>query len=824
LHYDFRLESSRGVLKSWAVPKGISLDPTVKRLAVATEDHPRDYISFEGEIPKGNYGAGQVIVWDTGYYETREDLDKQHQTGKIKFTLHGTKVNGSFSLVRMKDGNQWLLTKHRDEFSSDQDLNQTMPGSVVSGRTIEPDDTAPRRLRTPARFPLSVRPMLAVAVDEPFDKQDWVFEVKWDGVRAISFRNKSESIFDIRSRKGGSITQRYPEIAAIFDSSVKCNDSVVLDGEIVVLGKDGRPDFQRHQKRMNVDSQRDIQIQSASSPATYYVFDILYLDGLDLQQLDFVERRKILNSMINEKSDRIRISDYIEESGRAMFEKAISLKLEGIVAKHKSGKYVQGSRSASWLKIKGVLTQDCVVIGYTRGEGNREGYFGSLILAAYDGKKLRFVGHTGSGFGFEQLALTLQVMEPLKANECPIGRVPYVNRTPVWLRPELVAEVKFNGWTADGIMRAPIFVRLRQDKRPEECIIEKTKDVSEVVSAQQQEKTKERKFASSNRAKVFWPASRGGKELTKGDLIDYYDKACDLVLPHLRNRPLSLSRYPDGILGKSFYHKNWSQDKPGNAQTIRVFSESRGDTINYIVCNNRETLLWLANLGCIEMHPWSSQVRDFAACASIAAKSRAAESALDDERCGLGTPDFIVFDLDPYIYSGKEKGSEPEYNLKGFRAAVDTAMSLKDLLRGLGINSYVKTSGKTGLHVFVPIAPVYSYEQTRNFAKIVGQIMLNRSPNKITMDWSTSKRKGKVFFDYNQNAKGKTIASAYSVRPTISATISMPLKWDDLEGVRPTDFTMTAFSNVLKKNDPWREIHDAKQDIGSILAQASELA
>jgi bifunctional non-homologous end joining protein LigD len=343
------------------------------------------------------------------------------------------------------------------------------------------------------------------------------------------------------------------------------------------------------------------------------------------------------------------------------------------------------------------------------------------------------------------------------------------------------------------------------------------------VSAGQREKVAGPAF--SNRNKVFWPARRGSKQLTKGDLIDYYDRVSDHILPHLRNRPLSLSRYPDGILGKSFYHKNWSQDKPDYVQTIRVFSESRGDTINYVMCNNRETLLWLANLGCIEAHPWYSQVRDFAACTKIAAKSRAYESALDDDRCGLGTPDFIVFDLDPYIYSGKEKGAEPEYNIKGFRAAVDIALLLKDLLHGLGIKSYVKTSGKTGLHVFVPVAPLYSYEQTRDFARVVGQILLHRSPGKITMDWNTSKRKGKVFFDYNQNAKGKTVASAYSVRPTLSATISMPLKWDDLEGVRPTDFTMADYPGVLKKkNDPWRNIGDVKQDIGGILAQASELA
>jgi bifunctional non-homologous end joining protein LigD len=806
LHYDFRLETKDGVLKSWAVPKGISLDPSVKRLAIPTEDHPGDYIDFEGVIPEGNYGAGQVIVWDTGTYDTEKDLEGQFEAGKISFVLNGRKAKGLFALVRMKDS-QWLLIKEKDRFASKEDLTEE---SVLTGERIGGQPVRGQ----PKEIPSSVRPMLATAVDEPFDNRDWVFEVKWDGVRSILFRSKPDNMLELRARSGIDITHRYPEISGAVDSAVKCKESAVLDGEIVVLNSEGTPDFQRHQKRMNVDRARDIAFLSRDAPATYFVFDILYLDGRSLEGLDFVERREILSKVIG-SSGRIRVSDYIEENGKAMFENAIKMKLEGIMAKHKRGKYLQATRSASWLKIKGVLTQDCVVIGYTRGEGNRGGYFGSLILAAHYQGKLRFVGHSGSGFGFDQLEEVFERMQKLKTDSCPIDHVPYVNREPVWIRPELVVEVKFNGWTQEVIMRAPIFVRFREDKPPEECVIESPKDAGDVVKPAP-------RAGFSNLDKVFWPATPDHGELKKADLIEYYDRVSKFILPHLRDRPLSLSRYPDGILGKSFYHKNWSQAKPEQARTIQVFSEARGDTINHIICNNRETLLWLANLGCIEMHPWYSRVHDFAACAGAA---KAGDPApLDEDRCGLGTPDFIIFDLDPYIYSGKERrGQEPEYNAGGFRAAVGVAHDLKDLFGELRIESYVKTSGKTGLHVFVPVAPLYTYDQTRAFAGLVGRMLGRKKPGKITMEWSVSKRKGRVFFDHNQNARGKTIASIFSARPTRSATVSMPVKWSDLADILPTDYTIMNVPDILQSSgDPWRDILEKKQDMDKILQGASE--
>ncbi len=879
LHYDFRLETIDGVLLSWAVPKGPSLDPKQKRLAVETEDHPLDYIDFEGIIPEGNYGAGTVIVWDTGTYTTERSIRQQFQEGKISFTLNGRKVNGSFTLVKIKQRHkQWLLIKSdKDSFATvERDLTITSPESVLSGRTNEdlagknPDPKQNKSARKGQRlmplenrigqktkcsveFPLSIKPMLASQVDEPFDNKDWVFEVKWDGVRAILFHDKTRGILEMQSRNGKIITHRYPEIVESVNSVLKCRESIVLDGEIVVLNKKGVPDFQMHQKRMNVESQRDIEILSNDIPATYFVFDVLYIDARKVEDLQLLHRRTILDSVIAKGSTRIRISEYIEEKGKALFKSAIENQLEGIVAKHKHSAYHQGTRSSAWLKIKGILTQDCIVVGYTKGEGNRQDYFGSLILAAYDEKgKLRFIGHSGSGFGFDQLKETLDAMEELRTdnNFCPLDFVPYTNSKPTWLRPELVAEVKFSGWTQDKIMRAPIFLRFRYDKEPKECVLvneDENKNDSNgsnsvangkhslIASTPSPPSPRPQEPKFSNLEKIFWPSMRGGqgregssleKRLTKRDLIEYYDKVSKYILPHLRNRPLSLKRYPDGILGKTFYHKNWTQEKPDFVKTIQVFSESKNDIVNYLICNNKETLLWLANLGCIEMHSWYSRVHDFEACntAADAANSSFSQSTqLVEQRCGLDTPDFIVFDLDPYIYSGKEKqGEEPEYNLKGFNATVDVALHLKNLLDELHIESYVKTSGKTGLHIFVPVAPIYNYDQTRTFAQIIGKMLSQRNPGKITMDWNSVKRKEKVFFDYNQNSKGKTLASIFSVRPTSSATVSMPIEWRHLADVQPADFTLSNVPDILSKGrNAWNGIHQKKQDLLKLIQYVS---
>ena len=844
LHYDLRLESEDGALKSWAVPKGPSLDPNIKRLAVMVEDHPFDYLHFEGSIPKGNYGAGTVIVWDTGSYTSDRPLSEQLKKGKVSVELYGNKLRGLFSLIRTKESNQWLLIKAKDQHVSAEDITSTQPQSVLTGRSnsdidnkknpkdqiaTSTDRSTSNRSQLGSLFQ-KIKPMLASPFDKAFNNKDWVFEVKWDGVRAILFKQKKE--IRIQSRNGNDITKKYPEIVNSARISLKNSDSAVIDGEIVVLNEQGRPDFNTHQHRINIQNPNEIMALSVKYPSTYYVFDILYKEGKNVEGLTYMDRRHLLLETVK-TSDALKISNYIEESGIEILRSSNELKLEGIVAKHKTSLYKEGVRSRDWLKIKNTKTQDCVIIGHTKGEGSRVNYFGSLVLAVYypNEKKLKFAGHVGTGFDDETLDMIYSRIRNFEIDTVPVDKIPYLNRETKWLRPVLIAEVKFGEWTKDGILRAPVFLRLREDKNAEECIIEAdnpTSNRSELNSEIRNKKNNKarkeiidhpnsNKVNVTNPTKIYWKATKDHSAFLKRDLIVYYEKIADYILPHLDNRPLSLSRYPNGIYGKSFYQKDWNQKRPDFVSTAKIHSERRGDSINYIVCNNVETLLWIANLGCIEMHPWYSRINDFESCNN--------STLLYEEKCGLNFPDFIVFDLDPYIYSGKEKkGQEPEYNPRGFKAGVEIAHELNHILGELKIRSYLKTSGKSGLHIYVPILNIFSYEQTKSFAEVIANMMVSKFPKKVTLEWSTIKRKGKVFFDYNQNARGKTIASVYSLRPTVNATVSMPVEWKKLDSIFPTDFTILSAPEMVRKNDDyWQNVLSDKQDLRKIISQADEL-
>ena len=840
LHYDFRLESESGVLVSWAVPKGPSMNPETKRLAILVEDHPLDYLRFEGMIPSGNYGAGTVIVWDTGNYTSKEILSEQMKRGKVTIELHGKKLKGLFSLIRTKREDQWLFIKGKDEYSSKEDITLLQPDSVLTGMSNSEIEVERKSFKNGqsvnlkgykllsgsfsndsemnSLFP-NIKPIPASPSDKAFNSKNWVFEIKWDGVRAILFKNKKN--IRIQSRNGNDITKRYPEIVNAARISLGACQSAIIDGEIVILNENGVPDFHVHQHRINIQDSKEIKVLSRETPATYYVFDMLYKENKSLRELGYLERRTILSGTL-QVNDLIKISDYIEEKGKDVLRSSKELKLEGIVAKYKNSIYMEGIRSKDWLKIKNTKTQDCIIIGYTKGEGVRVNRFGSLVLAVYCPieKKLRFVGHVGTGFDDETLGLVYSILKNNEKDSMPVDKLPYINRKITWLNPVLVAEVKFSEWTKDGILRAPVFLRIREDKKPNECIIEADNPNS---SAHHYKVDRDHKTASdvkvriTNPDKLFWKATKDHPTFLKGDLIKYYETMSDWILPHLKDRPLSLSRYPNGIEGKSFYQKDWDKKKPDFVQTAKVNTEHRDSSINYILCNNRETLLWIANLGCIEMHPWYSRINEFGSCDST--------SLLYEEKCGLNFPDFILFDLDPYIYSGKEKkGDEPEYNISGFKATVEVAHQLKDILKELKINSYVKTSGKSGLHIYVPIINHYPYEQTRKFAEIIAKIMVSKLPDEVTTEWSTSKRKGKVFFDYNQNSRGKTIASVYSLRPNPSATVSMPVGWSNLDSILPTDFTISNVPQlVVKKADMWSGVLTEKQNINEIIARVKEI-
>jgi bifunctional non-homologous end joining protein LigD len=878
--YYLRLEIEEAkVLRSWKIHQSIPSEPGYQSKAVMyQQDLPLVYLyiekSPEEEDYSNTYELDAISLWDTGIYKSliTTSITEQIRSGRVELFFSGTKLYGRFSLVRESlsassagisssqqnhsnnNGDIWYFVKEHEEDDSRRRAGLTarqqssspsqrqktavskMQQPIVSTAPATTPSKQHRAVATPptiaAGFPRMIKPMLATPIDEPFDDEQWAFEFKWDGVRSILFLNKAKGILEIQSRNGKSISHRYPEVIdqikkSLNNNNIRCKESVILDGEIVVLNERGVPDFQRHQRRMNVESALEIVSLAGKIPATYYIFDVLYLDGRNLQGLPFVDRRKILSDVILDGADsRIRISEYVGGQGRQMFEQARSMGLEGIVAKWKHGRYLQGSRSSSWLKVKRIRTHDCVIVGYTPGEGRREGYFGSLLLAVNDQGNFRFVGHTGSGFDTVTIMELYDRLQELRISRPPqdiLDTVQFVNREPIWVKPELVAEVKFSEWTKDGVMRIPIFVRLREDKSPQDCIIEKEKGLEEIGSLASSVMPASANAAAtvefSNLDKIFWPQTKENPALTKKDLVDYYDSISLYILPYLKDRPLSLLRFPDGIEGQSFFHRNWEgQSRPKYVASVMVYTETRKKKTNQLVCDNKETLLWLANLGCIEMHPMLSSVIDYERCQE--------SEDPNDAGCGLNMPDFVVIDLDPYIYVGtekQEKGEEPYYNIQAFKATVEVALELKEIMDGLHLRSYVKTSGKTGLHIFIPISKLSSssnnaepvtYEKTREFAKKIGNLLVERIPQKVTMEWNIKERSGKVFFDHNQNSRAKTLASVFSVRPTSPATVSMPVRWDKLTDILPTDFTLLNVPEIVNKSgNAWKQMLEDRQDI-----------
>ncbi|MCY4582057.1 MAG: non-homologous end-joining DNA ligase [Chloroflexi bacterium] len=865
LHYDFRLEFG-GALKSWAVPKGPSTDNKEKRLAVLVEDHPLDYASFEGVIGDGNYGAGQVIVWDMGVYSPDEgglswhDRDEAErrmlaglEAGKLSFTLRGHKLQGSWTLVRTTRGpNEWLLIKHRDAHT-DAERDVLDDGrSVVCGLTLEqlksgrlPDPSLAAGIVSfgkPARMPRTLKPMLAHAVDGVFSSPGWLFEPKLDGFRALAFLQDGN--VRLISRTGKDMTRNFRPIAD--DLSVLPHREMVLDGEIVALGDDGLPDFVLLQN--NAGMYKVPGAESASAKAAtiaYYPFDILYLDGRDLRQAPLHQRKHALRLAVP-PSERIRSMEYVEGEGEAFFRVAEQLGLEGIVAKRRDSRYDAGQRSRDWLKIKLTLSQEFVIAGYTKGEGERAESFGAVALGYYDGGVLTYAGRAGSGFTQQALRSTLAVLEPLRTDDCPFPEVPtdLAAVQVTWVKPERVAQVKFSQWTTESVLRAPVFLGLRDDVQPRAVVRETPQPVAsfaeEAAASDAQDESRDaveqlarirkdghveiggQRFAVTNLDKVFWPETERRAAVTKGDMLRYYAQVAPHLLPHLRDRPLTMTRYPNGIDGGSFYQKRWEHDLPPFAETVRLFSSAAEGDVDYLVVNNLATLVWLAQLADLELHPWLSRT----AIEPDAVHLRESFTGSKDElrQSVLNHPDFIVFDLDPYIYSGAEKaGEEPELNRRAFAKGAEVALGLKDLLDQLSLSSFLKTSGKTGLHIYVPILREYDYTVTRKACELIGRFLQRQRPRDLTMEWSVSKRAGKIFLDHNMNVMGKNMASVYSLRPLPGAPVSVPLRWDELPDVYPSDFNIdTVHQRLADVGDLWGDILEAKHDLRRLLEAAGE--
>lgn len=860
LHYDLRLEID-GVMKSWAVPKGPSLNPGDKRLAMMVEDHPMDYNKFEGVIPEGNYGAGIVEIWDKGTYSDIDNLPREEaekklraglKAGNLKFTLYGKKLKGEFALVRLKKGgdNSWLLIKHRDEHATDEPYNseeQTPKNSPINkwlaenkkpGRTKRkssgasapakkkiPDplsatpkrqkasrptrhsaaDTTPgavkaRRVRAlPAetrKLQHYIAPMLAKEADAPFSDPDWIFEMKWDGYRAVAELNGH----DVRlySRNGNTFNASYPVVVQALQ---ELNLHAVIDGEIVVMDEDGKSDFQRLQYYQT----------DSNHPMEYRVFDVIAIDGEDLTQLPLVERKERLKELLP-ASDVVKYSDHIEERGEDFFTAAQGQNLEGIIAKKADSLYHIGKRTSEWLKIKNHKTTDVIVAGFTAPGGSRQ-HFGALILAAYEGTDLKYIGHTGTGFNTKGLSDLYKRLKPHIIPSSPLSENIRTNTPATWVKPIYVAEVKFTEWTKDGSLRHPVFLRIRDDKKPKDVTMSAVRPVAKAarkttakksvpVKAAAEKRTSKKtvtgksvtkknvkkkadakddsssavneiaigkhKVRVTNLQKIYWP----GENITKGDMINYYISVADYILPFLKGRPQSLKRNPNGIMDSGFYHKDAGDEAPSFVKTKEIYSESAEKDIDYIVCNNAATLTYLNNLGCIEINPWHSTINK------------------------LDQPDYIVIDIDP-----SDKNT--------FAQVIETAQVINGVLKRAGVKGYCKTSGATGLHVYIPTAKQYTYEQLKDFAHIICILVQEELPDYTTLERNLRKRGDKrIYLDHLQNRRGQTISSVYSLRPKPGAPVSMPLDWKEVKpGLDPRDFNIhNALKRIEKKKGAFREI------------------
>ncbi len=816
VHFDLRLELE-GTLKSWAVPRGPSLDPEVKRLAVATEDHPLEYADFEGSIPAGNYGAGAMIVWDSGRWVPLEDPVAGMESGKLLFELNGYKLRGVWTLFRTggrrqtDDGSQWLLMKKPDAASrpleeGNDGEDELPPESVLSGLTVEElrdgceriEDVragieasdAPRRQVDPRSLPL----MLATASDRPFSRAGWIYELKYDGYRLVAAK-EGGSVF-LRYRRGGDVTALYPELARALRRLPV--DSLVLDGEVTVLDGGGRPSFARLQTRALLSRPVDIEQASVRRPATLFAFDLVSFEGRDLRPLPLLERKGWLAQVLP-PAGPLRYSDHIEEQGEAFFEQAVAMGLEGTMAKDGASRYT-GRRSSSWVKLRAERTGDFAIVGMSSPKGSRVG-LGSLHLAVWDTEAggLVYAGRVGTGFDDATLAELAERLSARRREDppcwAPSAEGPAVEAAltdahlldgrvadQTWIEPDdgLICEVRFKEWTPHGMLRHPVFLRLRDDKPLEDCVRrDEPRGREATLSA-----APERRVEITNQSKVFWP----DEGYAKGDLIDFYAAVSEAMQPYLTDRPLVMTRYPDGIEGKSFFQKNAPDFAPDWLHTVRLTSPRTGKDVEYFVCQNRESLVYVANLAAIVLHVWSSRLHQ------------------------LGQPDWCILDLDPK--------DAP------FEDVIEIALAIRRLCRQIKLPSFVKTSGSSGLHVLLPLGGACTYEQSRSLGQLIAQIICRQLPEIATVTRNPERRGGKVYIDFVQNGRGRLLVAPFSVRPLPAAPVSTPLRWSEVKpGLDLRDHNIRTVPERLKKlrTDPLRGVLTEQPDLLAALRRLSEL-
>ncbi len=789
VHYDLRLEIE-GVLKSWAVPKGIPSDPADKRLAVHVEDHPLEYAEFEGVIPEGEYGAGEVIVWDIGRWVPLEDPAEGMEAGKLLFELRGCKLRGVWALVKLKkseSGDEWLLIRERRGAPVRED--EVYPEeSILSGLTVEqlaalsegfdPGEEIRRLLeKAGARkrrvAPRDVKLMLARPREEPFSDPGWQFELKLDGFRMLAARVAGDPL--LLTRNGHDATARFPEIARSLRKLPY--EHVVLDGEIVVQDEAGLPNFQRLQKRARLSRSLDIARAAVLQTATFYAFDLLGFEGYDVRPLSLAERKRIL-SLVPPPAGPIRYTEHFEEEGERLFAQVQQMGLEGIVAKKAEGRY-RGGRSSDWLKIHAARHGHFVVVGFTLPKSGRMG-FGALHLGVFvpddaPPGRMVYAGRVGTGFDDRLLEDLRARLEPLRRDTTPVGPPHPLGAEHAWVEPELVARIRFKEWTDEGLLRQPVFEEL-EEMPPTECTREPLisshdllPELAPVITAPAVEE-----LPLTNLEKPFWPTDG----LTKGDLIGYYRTIAPLLLPFLADRPLVLTRYPDGIDGKHFFQKNAPHYAPDWIRTERLWSEGSERDIDYFVADSEAALVYLANLGTIPLHIWSSRLKS------------------------PDRPDWCVLDLDPK--------DAP------FDDVMAIARALRELCGGIDLPSFVKTSGSTGLHVLIPLGAQLDHDQSRALGSLLATLVVRELPEIATTVRTPSKREGKVYVDCVQNGRGRLIVAPYSVRPLPGAPVSAPLRWKEVKpGLEMGRFTIRSMPRRVRalKEDP----------LGSVLELAPDL-
>jgi len=746
LHYDLRLEVG-GALKSWAVPKGPTLDPGEKRLAMMVEDHPIEYGSFEGVIPKGNYGAGSVMLWDRGTYELLGDASAEEQLarGDFKFRLHGEKITGEFAIVRMKrgKGNEWLLLKKKDAAAQPGWNTEDHAVSVLTGRTQEEIARgleAMQRKKTAESLPDIGAPMLAqIGKGDPPSGHNWIYEVKWDGVRALCYIQDGH--VRMVSRNGNVIDRQYPELS-ILPHHIKAQTAIV-DGEIAALNERGVPSFELLQRRINVADASSVALLSRHHPVVFYAFDLLYLDGRDLRGLPLIERKGLLKEVLK-PNNVVRYSEHFTD-GKALFEAAKQQGVEGIIGK-KASSFYESRRSGDWVKYKVHQSDSFLLCGFT--EGARD-HFGALVLGIHDKGKLKWAGNVGTGFDRKTMKAIYEKLAPLTIDKCPLEPDKNLPKKDVtWVRPELVCEVEFANWTEDGRLRAPVWKGFRTDIGP---LLIRT-PLLDLSLAEANLTIDGHRLKFTNLNKVFYPQDG----YRKRDLLNYYDAVAPLILLHLKDRPLSLKRYPNGIDEPFFFQKEVAASFPKWLRT------GMADGIRSVIGDNRATLLFLVNLGCIDHNPWMSRIES------------------------LEHPDYLLIDLDPQQC--------------GYEKIVEAALVVRKKLDRAELESFPKTTGGDGMHIFVPLEPRYTYDQVRSLAELLATMVADERPDLFTTPRAVAKReKGKVYFDWMQIGEGKTISAPYAVRAYAGAPVATPLAWREVTPkLTPEQFHM---GNALARFD-----------------------